>query len=865
MLINEIKKSILVKYLLVQFILLGLIILGTIFSIWEYGFSTITIILIASTLMSLIASSISFKGSKKQNKVIESIQTIEKEHHSLSLRFGYLIKYSNDIIWLLDEKANFVDVNDRALSIYGYTREEFFDMNASKICTEEKREEFWKDLKTTSLQDGFVNQTIHTKKDGSVFPVEVSSRKIGINGKVFYQSVVRDISERISFQKKILIQNRIYAVLSNVNQAISRIRVKHSLLQEICRIVVEDGQLSMAMIAFVNEEKRIIEPYSGVGEIYNLLIDETIELDLNYNELTPSAKAVIDNHVFICNDIRELKIADKWKLIITRMNIKSLTCFPLVMDEKVIGVLSIYSQLENFFNEPEIKLFEELASDIVYAIKFINKEEDFQKLIEELRISEARYKMLFESNPYPMWLFDAATLKFIEVNMAAIKHYGYSREEFLSMTIKDIRPQEDVDGLLKDIAMDTKGIDVSGVWRHIKKSGELIYVEVTSHDFSFEDRKCKLVLSYDVTERITAERKERYIRKEHDEILKRLRLQIEQMPMALIVTDVNFKILEWNPAAENIFGFSKMETMGKHTFKLLTGNDTSQEIKSIIEKITSGNESVIFTMKNIHKEGSRIICEWYGISLRNDKNQYIGIMAMVRDITDAKSAEDEIRKSRESFRELAAHLQKSREDERLLIAREIHDEIGQVLTSIKMNLSLLNRDLESTETVNRKEIINEIKSMSFIIDKSVIRLRKLITELRPEILDKLGLIPALEWKIQGFESQSDIKCTFNTNIESEILNKDFSIVVFRIMQEALTNVARHAKASKVDVKIIMTDQELVLNISDNGIGMDVNKLKEIKSFGLLGMQERAFLIGGKLEILSEPGNGTQIVLTANVK
>ncbi|MCK9426044.1 MAG: PAS domain S-box protein [Ignavibacteriaceae bacterium] len=249
------------------------------------------------------------------------------------------------------------------------------------------------------------------------------------------------------------------------------------------------------------------------------------------------------------------------------------------------------------------------------------------------------------------------------------------------------------------------------------------------------------------------------------------------------------------------------------------------------------------------------------VQIKDQQGKIIGALGVLQDITERKKTEEEINKSRDELRSLSVHLQNIREEERTNLAREMHDEIGQILTSIKMNLSLMKRQVGNREKkFQREELDKEIKSMSEMVDHAVVRVRKMITELRPELLDKLGLIPALEWYVEEYEKETKIKCKFKSDFEELLLDHNVELTIFRIVQEALTNVTKHSKAKNVTVNIKKTETEIVVEIIDNGIGISKEKLKVEKSFGLLGMRERANLVGGKIEISGITGKGTTVKL-----
>ncbi|MBI1939467.1 MAG: PAS domain S-box protein [Ignavibacteriales bacterium] len=821
------------------------------------------LIVIFSVLLLILSGSVLYSINVSQQKdFFKKKVELEIEREDLAQRLDYISRFANDIIWLQDEKGYFVDVNEKAISTYGYSREEFLRTSAADLRTEKFRVKTEIDLNETIEKGGGIFETEHVKKDGTVLPVEISSRSIILKGKKYYQSIVRDISERKNFERNIINLNRVYALLSNTNEAIVKLRDKQELFDKICSIAVENGKFISSVIFLVNDKGRTLEVKSGFGPLVNDLDRHEIKIDADTSFISPSAKAASAGKPNICNDIEKDKLYEKWYMLLKNHDVNSCGSFPFKIKNKTAGVFSVYSNQKNFFSNQETNLFEELTNDISFALEFLDNEEERQQIVASLAESEMKYRLMFESNPYPMWVYDIETLAFLEVNDSAVSQYGYSKEEFLSMTLKDIRPVEDIELLMNNISQNNGGREVSGHWRHKKSSGEIIFVDIISHSIYYQKKKARLVLSVDVTEKVDAEKSKELLTFERDKLLKRLQLQFDTMPIGLIAVGKDSKIVEWNPAAEKIYGYTKDEAAGKKMMGFIIDRSEKKFFESFTRQIANSDKTESSIQNNIAKDGRRILIEGYFTALRDDNGEYLGYMAMMRDITEIKKAEEELLKSREDFRALAGYLQKSREEERLMIAREIHDEVGQVLTSLKMNLSLLNREVEATkENINARSVGDELKSMSGIIDRSVVKIRKLIMQLRPEILDKLGLVPAIEWQINEFEETSGLRCTFKENFEDEEeIDKEISLVIFRVFQEALTNILRHAKATTVDVELLNSLKAISLIVVDNGIGIKPKSTEEPKSFGLLGMQERAFLVGGYVNIQSEEGKGTKIIL-----
>lgn len=210
------------------------------------------------------------------------------------------------------------------------------------------------------------------------------------------------------------------------------------------------------------------------------------------------------------------------------------------------------------------------------------------------------------------------------------------------------------------------------------------------------------------------------------------------------------------------------------------------------------------------------------------------------------------------LRNLTAHLQDIREEERIHIAREMHDELGQLLTAFKMDISWLKKRFRDNPDVN---IVQKLDDMSKLTDDAVVFVRKIASELRPSVLDDFGLVPALEWHSEEFQKRFNIEVDFTSGFKEVKTSAIIATGLFRMYQESLTNVARHADASKVTAQLRVINDKLTLSITDNGKGFDISKSDQHKTLGLLGMKERAAMMGGTLDVKSEPGRGTAVIIS----
>jgi PAS domain S-box-containing protein len=337
---------------------------------------------------------------------------------------------------------------------------------------------------------------------------------------------------------------------------------------------------------------------------------------------------------------------------------------------------------------------------------------------------------------------------------------------------------------------------------------------------------------------------------------------IKSIGDAVITTDEEAHISFLNPVAEALLGWKLDETVGRpleQVFHIKPGDSGSPA--SPVRR--TPNERVTFTFPRhttlLARDGTAIPIECSAAPVRNDQATIIGSVLVFRDITERRRGEEDLKRSREELRLLAAHLESVREEERTRIAREIHDELGQMLTGLKMDLSWMERRLPTIadESV-RQPLSDKSKSMVELLDQMVKTVRKISAELRPGVLDDLGLLPAMEWQARDWEVRTSIACKVFSDLGEHPVSPNCDTALFRIFQETLTNVARHAQATQVHARLGLEAGELVLEIKDNGRGITEDEQRHTKSFGLLGMKERATMLGGQFSIQGAPGQGTTV-------
>ena len=248
---------------------------------------------------------------------------------------------------------------------------------------------------------------------------------------------------------------------------------------------------------------------------------------------------------------------------------------------------------------------------------------------------------------------------------------------------------------------------------------------------------------------------------------------------------------------------------------------------------------------------------WYDTiktPLRDPDGTITGTVGISRDITDRKRMEQELLESRAQLRELSAYLQSVREEERTRISRELHDELGQSLTAIRLGLGVM----EAQGPAASEAWSKSLDSLKAITDATVASVQRIASDLRPPLLDELGLAATMDWLLESFSSRTGVAHELLLPAWPLQYGAEISTALFRIVQEALTNVSRHGQATQVVVDLAESDEGVTLKITDNGKGMDEAALSAGKGLGLMGMRERSVMLGGRLDITSRPGAGTRI-------
>jgi PAS domain S-box-containing protein len=339
---------------------------------------------------------------------------------------------------------------------------------------------------------------------------------------------------------------------------------------------------------------------------------------------------------------------------------------------------------------------------------------------------------------------------------------------------------------------------------------------------------------------------------------KRYRSIFENAVEGIFQTTLDGKYITVNPALARMYGYDSPDdliaTITDVATQLYVDPRRRDEFIRLMQEQEelSGFEALVY-----RKDGSFIWISENVRTVRDPAGVLVGYEGTVEHITERKLAEVRLRTTLEELRMLGGRLATVEEEERTRIARELHDELGVGLTCLKIDLSRLATVVGDGMSADaRANLDYKVRSMVEQVDGTIAAVQRLVTQLRPALLDSLGLVAAIEWQCQDYQKRIGIPCTFVASADAIDMEPERATALFRICQEALTNTARHAEATAVTIKLESHNDSLQLVVADNGVGIPGRKVSDRRSLGLLGMKERAASFGGVVTIQGDPGKGT---------
>lgn len=473
--------------------------------------------------------------------------------------------------------------------------------------------------------------------------------------------------------------------------------------------------------------------------------------------------------------------------------------------------------------------------------------------------SKVNYQYLFRNSPKGLLaiidgcrdaiFITSADSSFVEVNKAAEELTGYMREELLNMRIPDLHDDVDRAAYNEYFNRILKGEEVTSEAVVRRKDGNYVDTEFSNRRICVQGIYFMHSIARDVTER---KRKFELIRK-NEQVL---RMIIENSLEGINVLDLKAqKYFLMSPSQIKMTGFSREEILNitaEEAFERVHPEDRMISIEQQ-RRIAEGDET-LQTVEYRWKVKSGEY-RWFSDSrsvMRNQDGEPIFLLGISRDITESKKSEDALRQSKEMLELLNQRLSDISEKERAAISREIHDDLGQSLTALKLELNKIHHHL-----INNPSALTDLARINSLVTGTIRDVQRISTELRSGILDDLGLQAAFEWYTSEFERRSNIKCQLEIT-HSDIKNPALNLALYRILQESLTNVIRHSLATEVKVAVKRTSKRITMKIVDNGLGIPEEKIVSPGSLGIVSMRERVRQFHGIIDFKSSRGKGTVV-------
>ncbi len=494
---------------------------------------------------------------------------------------------------------------------------------------------------------------------------------------------------------------------------------------------------------------------------------------------------------------------------------------------------------KNLLNEPYINA-------IVLNYRDITE----RKLAEEnFKSSEIRYRRLFETAKDGILILNADTGSIEDVNPYLCEMLHYPREAVLGKQLWEI-------GLFKDIAANKEAflkLKKTKYERHdnlplVTKEGQSIWVEFISNVYEESGTMVIQCNVRNITERKKAEEKltenENY-----------LRTILDTEPECVKILNSKGELISMNPAGLVMIEADNEQQVLGHKMTELVVEKYREGFNNLSKAVFKGN-SGNFEFEITGLKGKHRWMETHAVPLKDASGKITGLLGVTRDITERKQIQTELENKTHQLRQLTTHLQTIREEERKHIAREIHDELGQQLTALKMDTVWINKQLH----LDKSAVKDKLQNMLELLDGSHHSVRKILNQLRPAVLDDNDLLEALQWQSRQFTESTGKPVQFSSNYSTIKLQRDTATCIFRVYQEALTNIMRYADANKVISSLNITNDKIILVVEDDGNGFDTAEVESKKRFGILGMKERVNSEKGNFSLVSSPGKGTKITI-----
>jgi PAS domain S-box-containing protein len=467
---------------------------------------------------------------------------------------------------------------------------------------------------------------------------------------------------------------------------------------------------------------------------------------------------------------------------------------------------------------------------------------------------EARVSGIVESAMDPIVTVDEQQ-RILVFNAAAEDVFRWPRAAVLGQPLEKLLPERFRDGHRAHIEQfgrtgsTSRRMGGQNVLMALRADGQEFPIEASISQHSDGERRLFTVILRDITERVRAESL-------LGQSEARLRGILDSAMDAIITVDQHQHVVMFNAAAETMFGCPRAEALGAPLTWFIPERFRgahAEHVRGFGEgTIVSRRMGALRVVTGLRRNGIEFPIDASISQVSEGADKFYTVI--LRDVSARVLAEEALRRSKEELHELASAAHRAREQEKSRIARELHDELGQQLTALQMDVAWC-RDKTPPD---QQAMASRLARMEALLETTVASTRRISSDLRPLMLDDLGLQPALEWLVESFTEHTGVRCELAAGDPELDLPDLHATAVFRTVQESLTNIAKHARASRVDVAVEHRDSELTISVRDDGVGFSAEDSRKPNSYGLLGLRERAALLGGQARVTSTPGRGTHV-------
>ena len=481
----------------------------------------------------------------------------------------------------------------------------------------------------------------------------------------------------------------------------------------------------------------------------------------------------------------------------------------------------------------------------------LNEIEDRKKIEKTLRESQARHRIIFDGSRDAIFI-SAADGTILIFNRSASQLTGYQPDELRKLKIFDLYAKVDPERHSDFFKRIWAGQSISGEARIARKDGQTIYTEFSSRKIVIAGKACAHTIARDVTARKKSEAALRRSEAKYREL-------VQNTNSIIVRYDPLGQITFFNEYARKFFGFPEQEIIGRSIMGSIIPwrSSSGRNYRSLMMDFLNHPERYPTNeIETVRRDGSRAWIAWTNTPVRDESDRIVEILSVGVDVTQRKQAQDQVQ-----F--LTHQLIKAQENERLKISRDLHDHIAQDLSTLKISLETLFKNQPAKTR-------NKLEQLSDILQRSIASVRDMAYDLRPPGLDQLGLVKTLYLYCEDFSKSSDTEVDFAAAGMDELnLEYETEINIYRLIQEALNNIKRHAEASRVTIRLVASSPDIVIRIKDNGKGFNVKDRRKHalhdKRMGLQSMVERVRLLEGKINIQSKPEKGSYILIEIPLK